>query len=64
MGRITGQKTAVLTLRIAPRIKAAAERAAEQDHRSVTNLIEVLLIEHCRKHDITVGAAAFSKAKK
>jgi hypothetical protein len=53
-----------LTLRIAPRIKFAAERAAEQDHRSVTNLVEVLLIEHCRRNKIPVTAATNSRAKK
>lgn len=41
-------KTATLTVRIDPRIKAAAEAAAEHDHRSLTNLLEVLIVNHCR----------------
>lgn len=41
-------KTAVITLRVAPHIKAAAELAAEQDHRSLTSLIEVLILNHCK----------------
>jgi len=40
-------KTAVMTLRVAPVIKDAVELAARQDHRSVTNLIEVLILRHC-----------------
>lgn len=41
-------KTATMTLRIDPRIKAAVEAAAQRDHRSITSLIEVLIINHCR----------------
>jgi hypothetical protein len=41
-------KTSTLTVRIDPRIKAAAEAAAERDHRSLTSLLEVLIINHCR----------------
>jgi hypothetical protein len=41
-------KTATVTLRVDPEIKAAAEKAAAQDHRSLTNLVEVLLVNHCR----------------
>lgn len=40
-------KTATMTLRVDPKIKAAAEAAAERDHRSLTSLIEVLILNHC-----------------
>lgn len=40
------RKTAVMTLRIEPRVKAIAELAAEHDRRSVTSLIEVLVLAH------------------
>ena len=42
------RKTAVVTLQIEPRLKAAAERAADRDRRSLTNFIEVLIVERCR----------------
>ena len=45
-------KTAVLTIRLDPRIKAAAEIAAEKEHRSVTAFIEVLILNHCRAAEI------------
>jgi hypothetical protein len=45
-------KTAVLTIRLDPRIKAAAEIAAEREHRSVTGFIEVLILNHCRAAEI------------
>ena len=41
-------KTATVTLRVDPEIKAAAERAAKHDRRSLTNLVEVLLVSHCK----------------
>jgi predicted HicB family RNase H-like nuclease len=41
-------KTATLTVRIDPRIKAAAEAAAAHEHRSLTNLLEILIVNHCR----------------
>lgn len=44
----TKTKTSVMTLRVSPEIKAAAELAAERDHRSVTSLIEVLILNHCK----------------
>ncbi len=47
-------KTAVLTLRVEPRIKAAAELAAEMEHRSLTAMIEVLILAHCKSHNIAV----------
>jgi hypothetical protein len=40
------RKTAVMTLRIEPQVKAIAELAAEHDRRSVTSLIEVLVLAH------------------
>jgi predicted HicB family RNase H-like nuclease len=36
-----------MTLRVDPEIKAAAEKAAAQDRRSLTSLVEVLLVAHC-----------------
>ena len=35
-----------MTLRIEPQVKAVAELAAERDRRSVTSLIEVLILAH------------------
>jgi hypothetical protein len=42
-------KTAQVNLRLEPKLKAAAERAAASDHRSLTSLIEKLLIDHLKK---------------
>jgi hypothetical protein len=42
-------KTAQVNLRIKPELKAAAERAAVDDNRSLTSLIEKLLMDYLRK---------------
>ena len=39
-------RSSQLNLRLPPSLKAAAEKAAERDHRSVTSLIEKLLADH------------------
>jgi hypothetical protein len=51
------RKTAVVTLRIEPRLKAAAEKAADRDQRSLTNFIEVLIVERCKTLNIKLDAS-------
>lgn len=41
-------KTAQVNLRIKPELKEAAERAARDDNRSLTSLIEKLLVDHLK----------------
>lgn len=43
------RKTATLNLRIDPELKEAADRAAAEDHRSLTSLIEKLLSDWLRE---------------
>jgi hypothetical protein len=45
----TETKSAQVNLRLQPSLKAAAEKAAASDHRSLTSLVEKLLTDHCRK---------------
>lgn len=42
-------KTAQVNLRLQPSLKAAAERAAADDRRSLTGLIEKLLTDYLRE---------------
>ncbi len=46
----TEAKTAQVNLRLQPSLKAAAERAAADDHRSLTSLIEKLLADYLKNH--------------
>ncbi len=40
-------KTATLNLRINPALKEALRLAANKEHRSVANMVELLIREHC-----------------
>ncbi|MCJ2010923.1 hypothetical protein [Methylobacterium sp. J-076] len=42
------KKTAVFQVRMRPSVKAAAEKAAAEDNRSLAALIESLMIEHLK----------------
>ena len=48
------RKIATLNLRIDPFIKEAVKQAATQEHRSIANLIEVLIREHCERVGISI----------
>lgn len=48
------RKTATMNLRIDPGVKEAARIAAEKEHRSVANLIEVLIRHHCEEAGISI----------
>jgi hypothetical protein len=47
-------KVATLNLRIDPALKEAVRIAALRDRRSIANLIEVLIRQHCVKHGISI----------
>lgn len=51
-------KTATLNLRIDPAIKEAARIAAMHDHRSIANLIELLIRQHCEAVGIEIPTQA------
>lgn len=51
------QKTATLNLRVTPELKELVRLAAEREHRTVANLIEVLVHEHCSRLGISTAAA-------
>jgi hypothetical protein len=48
-------KTAQVNFRIKPQLKAAAERAAADDQRSLTSLVEKLLTEYLQKNGYMKG---------
>jgi hypothetical protein len=41
-------RSAPIGIRVTPAVKAAAEKAAAADHRSVASLIEKLLVEYLK----------------
>lgn len=52
---MVASKSTTLTLRIDPDVKEALRTAAEQEHRSITNMVEVLIRDYCQQHDISLG---------
>lgn len=54
---MTANKTATLTCRIDPVLKEALRDAAQQEHRSIANMIEVLIRNHCEKQGILTASS-------
>ena len=50
-------KTATLTIRVEPNLKEAIRTAAQAEHRSIANMIEVMIREHCEKNGIAIDNA-------
>jgi hypothetical protein len=48
-------KTASLTFRIDPILKEALREAAEHEHRSIANMVEVLIRNHCKQNGIALS---------
>lgn len=45
-------KTAVITLRVEPQLKAAAQAAAKKERRDLTNWIEGLILTGCKEQEV------------
>lgn len=59
-------KISTLTFRIDPRIKEALRTAAEHEHRSLANMVEILIREHCSRSGIAIAGEShhFDKSRK
>ncbi len=53
---MASSKTATLTLRITPPLKMALQASATMEHRSVANMVEVMIRDYCERHRIAVPA--------
>ncbi len=47
-------KTATLSFRIEPGLKGALRTAAEQEHRSIANMVEVMIREYCGRVGVAI----------
>ena len=54
MCRMAKTKVSTLNLRIEPGLKEAVKEAAAREHRSVANMVEMLIRRHCEQRDITI----------
>lgn len=59
-------KTTTLTFRIEPGLKEALRTAADRDHRSIANMIEVMIRDYCGRSGITIPeqGALFEQGQK
>ena len=51
---MVNKKTATLNLRVDPIIKEAIKDAAARQHRSIANMVEMLIREHCKDEGFPV----------
>lgn len=49
-------KTATLTFRIEPELKEALRTAAENEHRSIANMVAVLIMDYCGRNGVPIEA--------
>jgi hypothetical protein len=49
-----GTKTTTLTLRIDPAIKEGLRAVAHQEHRSLANMVEVMIRDYCGRSGIVI----------
>jgi len=47
-------KTTTLTFRIEPGMKEGLRAAADREHRSIANMIEILIRDYCGRNGITI----------
>lgn len=51
---MTTIKSTTLTLRIDPMIKEGLRLLAEKEHRSLTNMVEVMIRDYCKLHNVAI----------
>jgi len=56
-------KTATLSFRIEPGLKGALRTAAEQEHRSIANMVEVMIRDYCGQNAIAVDESETAKPR-
>lgn len=57
-------KTATVTFRIDPAVKEALRTAAAHEHRSIANMVEVLILDYCESHGIAVTTQSPGKRER
>ena len=53
---MSAEKTISVSFRVSPRFKLLLEAAAAREHRSQTNMLEMLLFAYCEQHGISEAA--------
>lgn len=53
-----------VTLRLESAIKDLLQAAADEEHRSMANMVEVLILRHCEANGISVARSRKQQSKK
>lgn len=52
----SARKTEAVNLRMAPDVKELLRLAADREHRTLSNMLEVLVLQHCEQQGISLPA--------
>lgn len=57
------EKTVSISFRVSPRFKSLLEEAAARENRSLTNMFETLVIDHCEQNGLVEPSSNAAIAK-
>ena len=58
------RKTETLNLRVTPELKDLLRLASTREHRTLSNMVEYLVREHCERHQIATPPLRSSTSRK
>jgi uncharacterized protein (DUF1778 family) len=58
------RKTETLNLRVTPELKDLLRLASSREHRTLSNMVEFLVREHCDRHQIAVTLQRSASGRK
>ncbi|GAB6057337.1 hypothetical protein [Desulfonatronum parangueonense] len=47
-------KTQTVTVRMAPAVKNGLQKAADKEHRSLANMLEVMIRDYCTRNGVVI----------
>lgn len=54
-------KSTTLTFRIEPGLKEALRTAATREHRSIANMVEVMIRDYCKRNGVVITDGTVTK---
>lgn len=55
---MSAEKTVSVSFRVSPDLKAVLEAVAAKENRSLTNMFETLVLNHCQRERMTTNTPA------
>ena len=60
---MAADKTVSMSFRVSPTFKAQLEIAVTRENRSLTNMVDILVVAHCEQRRLSVSPARVSQGK-